>query len=145
MASTLCQTNWRLFCQKSSESYCNSRDYVCLCVVVSLNYSFIFAPIVTKFGYPTHSKGKFDGGVDLGSQVPDGTPGVQNIATKLSPKNRWCKLRMMMTFMEVKGQQRSSIVNYALWLPNLVKRTADASWGRWWPSQRSKVNRDQIW
>ena len=35
------------------------------------------------------------------------------MATKLSQKNRWCKFRKMMTFMEVKGQQRSRIVNYA--------------------------------
>ena len=33
---------------------------------------------------------------------------------------------MMMTFMEVKGQQRLNRVNNALWLPNLVRRTADA-------------------
>ena len=46
--------------------------------------------------------------------------------------------------MEVKGQQRSSIVNYALWLPNLVRRIADASLGRWCPSWRSKVNRGQV-
>ena len=64
-----------------------------------------------------------------------GTPGVKNvkecsIVTNVAQKNRICKLRMMMTFMEVKGQQRSSIVIYALWLPNLVKRTADASLGR---------------
>ena len=26
---------------------------------------------------------------------------------------------MMMTFMEVKGHQRSNVVNYVLWLPNL--------------------------
>ena len=28
------------------------------------------------------------------------------MATKFGPKNYRCKLRMMMTFMEVKGQQR---------------------------------------
>ena len=33
----------------------------------------------------------------------------------------------MMTFMEVKAQQRSRIVNYALKLLNLVLRTANAS------------------
>ena len=32
-----------------------------------------------------------------------------------------------MTFMEVKGHQRSNGVNYVIWLPYLVKRTADAS------------------
>ena len=26
---------------------------------------------------------------------------------------------MMMTFMEVKGHQRSNVINYDLWLPNL--------------------------
>ena len=40
-------------------------------------------------------------------------------ATKLGKKNRGCKLRMMTTFVEVKGQQRSNIVKIALWLPNL--------------------------
>ena len=29
---------------------------------------------------------------------------------------------MMMTFTEVKGHQRSDVVNYVLWLPNLVRR-----------------------
>ena len=32
---------------------------------------------------------------------------------------------MMMTFMEVKGHQRSNVVNYVLWLPNLVRRIPD--------------------
>ena len=30
-------------------------------------------------------------------------------------------------YAEVKGQKRSNIVNNAIWLPNLVRRTADAS------------------
>ena len=64
--------------------------------------------------------------------------------SKFSQKNRWCKLEMMVTFMEVKGHQRSSVVKYVLWLPNLVRRTADTSLGWWWPSRRSKVNRCQI-
>ena len=34
---------------------------------------------------------------------------------------------LMMTFTEVKGHQRSNGVNYVLWLPCLVKRSADAS------------------
>ena len=34
---------------------------------------------------------------------------------------------MMITFMEVKGCQRSNVVNYALWLPNFVRRISDAS------------------
>ena len=50
-----------------------------------------------------------------------------------------------MTFMEVKGHQRSNMVNYVLWLPYLVKRIANASWEWWWPSRRSKVMRGHIW
>ena len=52
-----------------------------------------------------------------------------SMATKFGQKNRGYKLRMMMTFLEVKGQQRSNIVNSALWLPNLVRRTPDAGLG----------------
>ena len=62
------------------------------------------------------------------------------MATIFGQEKRWCKLRMMtMTLMEVKGHQRSNVVNYVLWLPYLVKRAADASWEWWWPSwgQRS--------
>ena len=33
------------------------------------------------------------------------------MATKFDQKNRWCKFRMTMTFMVVKGQQNSNIVN----------------------------------
>ena len=62
-----------------------------------------------------------------------------SMATKLGQKNPWCKFMMMMTFMEVKGHQRSKVVNYALWLPNLVRRIPDASLKWWWPSWRSKV------
>ena len=67
-------------------------------------------------------------------------------ATKLAlgQKNRWCKFRKMMTFMEVKGQQGSRMVNYAKLLPNLALRTTDASLRWWWTSWRSKVNRGQI-
>ena len=36
--------------------------------------------------------------------------------------------KMMVTFMEVKCQQRSNAINYVLWLPYSVKRTADASY-----------------
>ena len=32
-----------------------------------------------------------------------------------------------MTFMEVKDHQSSNVVNYVLWLPNLVRRIPDAS------------------
>ena len=38
-----------------------------------------------------------------------------SMAPKLGQNNCWCKLRMMMTFVEVKGQQRSNIV-YKYWL-----------------------------
>ena len=49
-----------------------------------------------------------------------------SMATKLGQKNPWCKFMMMMAFMEVKGPG-SKVVNYALWLPNLVRRIPDAS------------------
>ena len=48
------------------------------------------------------------------------------MATILGQKKPWCKLRMMMTLMEVKGHQRSNGVNYVIWLPYLVKRIGDA-------------------
>ena len=44
------------------------------------------------------------------------------MATKLSQKKPWCKFMMMMTFMKVKGHQRSNVVNVTLWLPNLVRK-----------------------
>ena len=34
---------------------------------------------------------------------------------------------MMLTSIEVKGHQRSNVVIYALWLPNLVRRMPNAS------------------
>ena len=50
------------------------------------------------------------------------------MATMFGQKKPWCKLRMvMMTLMEVKDHQRSNGVNYVLWLPYLIKRSADAS------------------
>ena len=49
------------------------------------------------------------------------------MATIFCQKKCWCKLRMMMTFMEVKGHQRSNVVNFVIWLSYLVKRTTDAS------------------
>ena len=36
------------------------------------------------------------------------------IVTKLGQRNPRCKFMMMMTFMEVKGHQRSNAANYAL-------------------------------
>ena len=67
------------------------------------------------------------------------------MTTIFGQKKRWCKVRMMMTLMEVKGHQRSNGVNYVLWLPYLVKRSADSSWEWWWPWWRSKVIRGQMW
>ena len=49
------------------------------------------------------------------------------MVTKLGQKKPSCKFKIMMTFVEVKGHQRSNVVNYALWLPYLVKRITDAS------------------
>ena len=51
------------------------------------------------------------------------------------------RAKMMVTFMEVKGQQRSNVVNSVLWLAYLVKRlTADGlSYERWWPLWRSSA------
>ena len=61
------------------------------------------------------------------------------MATKLGKKNPWCKFMMMMTCIEVKGHQRSNVINYALWLKNVVRRIPCASLKWWWPSWRSKV------
>ena len=71
------------------------------------------------------------------SEVKWGKPCA--MATIFGQKKPWCKLRMMMTLMEVKGHQRSNEVNYVLWLPYLVKRSADANWEWWWPLWRSEV------
>ena len=65
------------------------------------------------------------------------------MATIFGQKKRWCKLKMMMTLMEVRGHQKSNGVNYVLWLPYLVKRSPDASWEWWWPLWRSKVIRER--
>ena len=51
---------------------------------------------------------------------------LSDMTTIFGQKNCWCKLRMMMTLMEVKGHQRSNMVTYMPWLPYLVKRIADA-------------------
>ena len=66
------------------------------------------------------------------------------MATKFGQKNPWCEFIMMVTFMEVKGHQRSNVVIYVLWLPNLVRRFPDASLWWWRPSWRSKVIRGQM-
>ena len=62
----------------------------------------------------------------IGGPGSPGTSGVKNVkqcsmTTKLGQRNQWCKLKMMMTFTEVKGYQRSNVVNNMLWLPNLVR------------------------
>ena len=49
------------------------------------------------------------------------------MATIFGQKNRQYKLKMRMTFMEVKGHHRSNVVNNVPWLPYLVQRTADVS------------------
>ena len=49
------------------------------------------------------------------------------MATTFRQKKHCCKLRMVMTLMEVKGHQRSNGVNYVLWLPHLGKRSTAAS------------------
>ena len=68
----------------------------------------------------------------IGGPGSPGTSGVKNVkqcstTTKLGQKNRWSKLTTIMTFIEVKGHQRSNVVNYVLWQPNLVRRIPDAS------------------
>ena len=84
--------------------------------------------------------GDLDGG-QRSSEVKWGK--VCTMATIFGQKKPWCKLRMIMTLMEVKGHQRSNGVNYVLWLPYLVKRTSDASEEWWWPWWMSKVIRGQ--
>ena len=85
------------------------------------------------------------GGLDGGQRSSEVKWGkLCSMATIFGQKKPWCKLRMMMTLMEVKGHQRSNGVNYVLWLPYLVKRSPDASWEWWWPWWRSKVIRGQM-
>ena len=60
----------------------------------------------------------------IGDPSSPGTTGCKKVkcgklcamVTIFGQKNHWCKLRMMMTFVEVKGQKRSNTVNNALWL-----------------------------
>ena len=52
------------------------------------------------------------------------------LVTKLGQKESLMQVydgEMVMTFMKVRGHQRSNVVNFALWLPNLVNRIANAS------------------
>ena len=71
---------------------------------------------------------KNDGDLDGGQRSSEVKWGkLCAMATIFGQKNRWCKLRMMMTFMEVKGRQGSYMVTYVPWLPYVVKRIADAS------------------
>ena len=54
---------------------------------------------------------------------------------------RRCKFQMVVTFMKVIGHQRPNVLNYLLYLPYLVRRTASSSWEWWWPltSRRFEV------
>ena len=63
------------------------------------------------------------------------------MATIFGQKNCWCMFKMMMTFMEVKGQMGSNIVNYVPWL----QTWSEDHWWQWWLALRSKVNGGQIW
>ena len=69
-----------------------------------------------------------------GTRWSPGTAGVKTVKqyfmiTKLGLKNCWCKLKMMVTFIEVKGHQRSNVTNFVLWVPYLVKRTHTTTTG----------------
>ena len=64
-----------------------------------------------------HVKGEsYKSLIQIGGSGSPGTSGVKNViqcsvTTKLGQKNRWNKLMMMMmTFIEVKGHQRSNVV-----------------------------------
>ena len=59
------------------------------------------------------------------------------IITKLGQKNPWCMFMMIMTFLEVKGLQRSNTVIYATKLSYLVKRIAVTSLKYFHVDQRS--------
>ena len=49
------------------------------------------------------------------------------LVTKLGQKESLMQVYDVVTFMKVRGHQRSNVVNIALWLPNLVNRIANAS------------------
>ena len=49
------------------------------------------------------------------------------LVTKLGQKESLMQVYDGMTFMKVRGHQRSNVVNFALWLPNLVNKIANAS------------------
>ena len=110
----------------SSSSY-SSSFFLTIC------YSFyIHDRILTKLGQEHVWGDSYKSLTRIGGPGSPGTSGVKNVkqcamTTKLGQKNHWCKLKMMMTFTEVKGQQRSNVVNNMLWLPNLVRRILDAS------------------
>ena len=87
--------------------------------------------------------GDLDGG-QRSSEVKWGK--LCTMATIFGQKKPWCKLRMMVTLMALKGHQRSNGVNDVLWLPYFVKRSADENWEWWWwPLWRSKIIRGQMW
>ena len=68
-----------------------------------------------RYGRPSGKINHVNERVDWGCKVP-GDPRGQNVkqcsmTTNLGPKNPGWKLRMMMTFIKVNGQQRPSAVN----------------------------------
>ena len=87
--------------------------FVCVCVCVCVCVFVVelllhFYPDRNQIWTPDrYGRGKFNEGVDWGSEVP-GEPRGQNVklsfmTTKPVLKNICMKLRMMVTFMEVKG------------------------------------------
>ena len=106
-----------------------------------VNYVLWLPYLVKKALMQAENDDDLDGG-QRSSEVKWGN--LSATATIFGQKKRWCKLRMM-TLMEVKGHHRSNGVNYVLWLPYLVKTSADASWEWWWSLWRSKVIRGQMW
>ena len=66
------------------------------------------------------------------------------MVTKRGQKNPLCKFKMMMTFMEVKGHQRSNGGKLCAMATIMVKRITDASLKWWLPSWRSKVTYSKL-
>ena len=84
------------------------------------------------YGYHILSKealmqAKNDDDLDGGQRSSGQMGKLCAMATIFGQKKHRCKLRMMMTLMEVKVHQRSNGVNYVVWLPYFVKRSADAN------------------
>ena len=64
-------------------------------VCVSLNYSFIFAPIVTKFGHPVGLVGGSSMRAQIWGPRSPGTPGGQKCKTMLYCYQTWSKEPLM--------------------------------------------------